>query len=232
MIRKLREDEIECRIGQVTEKGCTLLLYKTARVDRAILDETFTATGWQNDFKMIDKKMYGGIAVKSGNEWVWKWDCGTESNTEAEKGEASDCFKRAGFKWGIGVELYSAPFIFVKVETCKIEDKWKLKDKYISFSVKEISYDENKIKNLIIVDNNGNVVFSNKKNEKKIEPKTEPDSIDEYNNKIDAMLAKEQNQLTCSDCGEKLTRTVHDYSMNKFGKPLCMSCQKKYKKLA
>jgi hypothetical protein len=102
-MRKLKADEIECRVAQVSAKGCTLLLYKTARVDRAILDEMYTACGWQNDFKVIDGKMYGGIGVRIENdngtsEWVWKWDCGTESNTEAEKGQASDCFKRAGFK--------------------------------------------------------------------------------------------------------------------------------------
>ena len=115
-MRTLKADEIECRVAQVFQKGCSLLLYKTARVDRAILDETFGEL-WQNDFKTIDGKMYGGIAVynKELKEWLWRWDCGTESNTEAEKGQASDCFKRAGFKWGIGVELYSAPFIFVLI---------------------------------------------------------------------------------------------------------------------
>lgn len=220
--RKLKEDEIECRVGQITEKGCTILLYKTARVDRAILDETY-GNLWQNDFKVINGKMYGSIGIYNTElkEWIWRWDCGTESNTEADKGEASDCFKRAGFKWGIGVELYSAPFIFVKIETCKIADKWKIKDKYISFSVKEISYEENKIKNLVIVDNNGNIVFSNKKTEKTIEIKNEPVSLEE-----------KQDILTCADCGDEITRTVHSFSMNRYGKPLCMHCQENYRKFA
>ena len=117
-IRKLLPEEIECRVAQVSAKGCSLLLYKTARVDRAILDETYGDL-WQNDFKVIDGKMYGGIGIynKELQQWLWRWDCGVESNTEAEKGQASDAFKRAGFKWGIGVELYTAPFIWYNCET-------------------------------------------------------------------------------------------------------------------
>lgn len=162
-MRKLKADEIECRVAQVTAKGCSLLLYKTARVDRAILDEEFGQFGWQNDFKVIDGKMYGGIGIYSNDldEWLWRWDCGVESNTEAEKGQASDCFKRAGFKWGIGVELYTAPFIFIQCETKKNDKgKYELVDKYIKFAVQEIGYsDKGEINKLVINDNSGNKVF-------------------------------------------------------------------------
>ena len=158
IIRKLKADEIECRIAQVTAKGCSLLLYKTARVDRSILDELFGDL-WQNDFKVIDGKMYGGIGIynKELGQWLWRWDCGVESNTEAEKGQASDCFKRAGFKWGIGVELYSAPFIWLNIETEKNkEGKYKLTNKFAKFSVKSITYLENgNIDKLTIVDEKG-----------------------------------------------------------------------------
>lgn len=160
-IRKLRTDEIECRIQTVKDNGVSILLYKTARVDRAILDETFGQMNWQNDFKLIDGKMYGGIGIsRSTNgvtEWIWKWDCGTESNTEAEKGQASDAFKRAGFKWGIGVELYSAPFIWISGNGQEL--------KYEKFTVKEITYADNgDISELSIVDKNGNEVYNmNKK---------------------------------------------------------------------
>lgn len=191
-MRKLNADEIECRIAQVNASGCSLLLYKTARVDRAILDEMYTPCGWQNDFKVIDGKMYGGIGVRieddNGNfEWVWKWDAGTESNTEAIKGEASDCFKRAGFKWGIGVELYTAPFIWINAETVKDDfatkkagkDVYKLKDKYIKFHVTEIGYsDKREIIKLKIADDKGNVVFELGKKiaQKKKEPDINPDT--------------------------------------------------------
>ena len=123
-MRPLRADEIEVRIGQVYEKGVSMLLYKNARVDMAILDETYGEFGWQNDYKEIKGNMYCGIAVLNwltGDDWVWKWDCGTESNTEKEKGEASDSFKRAGFRWGIGRELYTAPFIWLPVATRRKE---------------------------------------------------------------------------------------------------------------
>jgi hypothetical protein len=170
MCRLLKAEEIECRVAQVSAKGCSLLLYKTARVDRAILDEEFGVMNWQNDFKTIDGKMYGGIGVlsngfndcwKDNPQWVWRWDCGTESNTEAEKGQASDCFKRAGFKWGIGVELYTAPFIWINAETEQYNGKFKLKDKFAKFDVKTIGYDDNRnINKLVIVDSKGKVVYS------------------------------------------------------------------------
>lgn len=162
-MRKLKANEIECRVAQVGQTGCSLLLYKTARVDRQILDETFGQMNWQNDFKVIDGKMYGGIGVRDelSPGWVWKWDCGVESNTEAEKGQASDCFKRAGFKWGIGVELYSAPFIFVKQATVKDGVKYKLANKYVKFFVKDIDYsDIGEINKLVIIDDKNNVVYT------------------------------------------------------------------------
>ena len=176
-MRKLKADEIECRVAQVTAKGCSLLLYKTARVDRAILDEEFGQMSWQNDFKVIDGKMYGGIGVRDelAPGWVWKWDCGTESNTEAEKGQASDCFKRAGFKWGIGIELYSAPFIFIQCETVKNGNRYELVNKYVKYQVLEIGYADNgDINKLKIIDDKGNMVFElgKKITQKKKEPET------------------------------------------------------------
>ncbi len=182
-IRTLKPDEIECRVAQVSSKGCSLLLYKTARVDRAILDETYGDL-WQNDFKVIDGKMYGGIGIynKELKDWLWRWDCGVESNTEAEKGQASDCFKRAGFKWGIGIELYSAPFIWLNLKTYRNEllskkmnkDVYKLEDKFAKFYVNKIEYGTNKnIKNLVITNDKGEVVFSMKKQKTEAKPVTD-----------------------------------------------------------
>lgn len=146
--RFLTADEIECRVAQCSDKGVQLLLYKTARTDAALLDEVYP-DAWQNDFKVIDGKMYGGIGIKVNSEWLWRWDCGTESNMEAEKGEASDAFKRAGFKWGIGAELYSSPFVWVKPENCKIENR----KCYDRFKVSGIDYDENGKINFLAIDN-------------------------------------------------------------------------------
>lgn len=117
--RPLRADEVELRIGQVFKTGVTFLLYKNARTDMALLDEEVGSMNWQCDYKEVKGNLYCGIGVfgMTKCEWVWRWDCGTESNTEAEKGEASDAFKRAGFKWGIGRELYTAPLIYFKTGT-------------------------------------------------------------------------------------------------------------------
>lgn len=146
--RFLEAEEIECRVAQCSDKGVQLLLYKTARTDAALLDEVYP-DAWQNDFKVIDGKMYGGIGIKANSEWLWRWDCGTESNMEAEKGEASDAFKRAGFKWGIGAELYTSPFIWVKAENCKIENR----KCYDRFKVAGIDYDENGRISFLAIDN-------------------------------------------------------------------------------
>ena len=172
-MRRLLPEEIECRVAQVSAKGCSLLLYKTARVDRAILTETYGDL-WQNDFKVIDGKMYGGIGIYNNDlkQWLWRWDCGTESNTEAEKGQASDAFKRAGFKWGIGVELYTAPFIWYNCETVqKGNGKYELANRFAKFFVKNIGYDEaGNIKSLSIINDSGEVIYTMGKKAEK--PKT------------------------------------------------------------
>lgn len=108
--RNLEANEIDCRIAQINEEWLSLLLYKDARVDQNILDETVKPMNWQRDHKELKGNIYCGISIydETKKEWVTKWDCGKESFTEVEKGEASDSFKRAGFNWGIGRELYTA----------------------------------------------------------------------------------------------------------------------------
>ena len=137
--RLLTADEIECRISQISDKGLSLLLYKTARTDANLLDEKYGPFEWQNDFKVVDGVLYGGIGISDNQGgYVWKWDAGTESNTEAEKGRASDAFKRAGFKWGIGRELYTAPRIWISAEKCNIRDR----KCYDTFEVEKIAYND------------------------------------------------------------------------------------------
>ncbi len=153
MFRLLNADEIECRVQSSKENGSVLLLYKNARCDMNILDETVGPLYWQRDHKELKGIMYAGVGIydPERNEWVWKWDCGTESNTEAQKGEASDSFKRACVNWGIGRELYTAPFIWVSREDYEcIPQTIKCKD---SFVVKEIGYDENGCINHLVINN-------------------------------------------------------------------------------
>ena len=116
--RDLKADEIDVRISTVNSNYITLLLYKDARVDQNILDETVGKMNWQRDHKELKGNIYCGISIWDEDKhiWVTKWDAGKESYTESEKGEASDSFKRAGFNWGIGRELYTSPAIFIKQE--------------------------------------------------------------------------------------------------------------------
>lgn len=118
--RFLNADEVEARVSTVNDKGISLLLYKDARCDMRILDETVGAENWQREHYECKGNLFCRVGIKGeSGEWIWKSDCGTESRTEAEKGEASDSFKRACFNWGIGRELYTAPFIWIP---CKAKD--------------------------------------------------------------------------------------------------------------
>lgn len=159
-MRTLYANEIECRVGHNTEKGASLLLYKDARVDMRILDETFTPMGWKRSHQLINNNLFCTIEVwdQTRQCWVAKQDVGTESNTEKEKGEASDSFKRAGFNWGIGRELYTAPFIWVTITAEDLDTKGRIKTK---FYCREIAYNDNReINHLVIVDGKGNPRFT------------------------------------------------------------------------
>jgi hypothetical protein len=170
MFRGLRPDEIDVRVGSVSAKGVSLLLYKDARCDMNILDETYGVTGWQRKHEVINGNLYCGIGIwnENINDWVWKWDCGTESYTEKEKGEASDSFKRAAFNIGIGRELYTAGFTFVSCPTQKKEGGrgYELVNPY-QFSgayVSDIRYKETEHKReivgLVIKDSKGVTLYS------------------------------------------------------------------------
>lgn len=179
----LTKDQIEVRVGQVSAKGCTLLLYKTARTDAEMLDKIVGQGNWQKRFYTLQGVGMGdkersivvcsvGIYDEDRHEWIWKDDSGAESQVEQDKGVCSDAFKRAagGSCWGIGRELYYTGFLFAKVPTQKKESGkgYELVDEYMRFEVKEIVWNENPLtlKTLVIVDNNGNVVLSKGSREK------------------------------------------------------------------
>lgn len=156
--RLLEASDIEVKVKQVKKNGAVLLLYKTARTDMDILDETVGSENWTNDYREIKGNLYCGIAIREGDAWTWKWDCGIESREDGEgnekKGEASDAFKRAGFRWGIGRELYTAPFIWVPSEKMNIlESNGKFRT-FDTFSVEKIAYGDNRrISGLSILNN-------------------------------------------------------------------------------
>lgn len=164
-IRCLKPEEIEIRVQQVTEKGAQLLLYKDSRCDKRILDETFGIFGWKDRYEEVKGNLFCTISIYDGEkqQWIDKCDCGTESFSEKEKGEASDAFKRAGFNVGIGRELYTRIFYFASVPTKKNDKgKYDLVNKYEKFTVAEISTNEEteKIEKIKIADSKGNIVFS------------------------------------------------------------------------
>lgn len=162
--RLLSEKDIEVKVKQVKENGAVLLLYKTARTDMDILDEAVGAANWTNDYKEIKGNLYCGLAVREKEEdpFIWKWDCGIESREDGDgnekKGEASDAFKRAGFRWGIGRELYSAPFIWIPADKMNIAMGNNGKPKtFDTFSVEKIAYDDHgRINGLAIWNNKTN----------------------------------------------------------------------------
>ena len=222
--RMLKPDEIECRVSQCSERGVSIVLYKTARTDADLLDETVGAKNWENDFKLVDGVLYGGIGVDyDGTGLIWKWDAGTESNTDADKGRASDAFKRAGFKHGIGRELYSAPFIWVAAAQCKRLKRNDKTGKYQCsdrFDVLNIEYDKSERISAITLALDGKIVYRWVRSDKNA-PDTHDDLI-----------------FTCAECGCEITSATYDgkayapsliaeQTTKKCGRALCWNCYMK-----
>ena len=228
-IRRLTADEVECRVATVKKdnSGCSLLLYKDARVDMRILDETFGQMNWQRHHGRDNANCIISVWDDDKKQWIEKEDTGTESNTEAAKGLASDSFKRAGFNWGIGRELYDAPFIWVQLSKQDLSTNGKITAK---FFVKDIEYDRTKSEfvKLKIVDSKGVVRFELGK--KVTAPVAEhkatlPTQIDQTKPAFPDENTGPQF-LMCQKCTVGISQKVHDYSVQKFGRPLCMNCQK------
>ena len=159
--RDLKAEEIDCRVATVNEKGVSLLLYKDARCDMNILDETVGSMNWQRRHTRDNANCVVDIWDSEKNQWISKEDTGTESYTEKEKGQASDSFKRACFNWGIGRELYTAPFIWVNASDCNMKQnngKWTTYDR---FEVNDITIENKRITGLSIRNTKtGNIVYT------------------------------------------------------------------------
>lgn len=204
-IRLLNTDEIEARVATVNQKGCSILLYKDARCDMRLLDETFGSMNWQRSHEVIDGKLFCNVSVwdTEKQQWVTKQDVGTESYTEKEKGQASDSFKRACFNFGIGRELYTAPFIWISITPDDLNPQGKIKT---TFTVKSIAYnDKREIVSLTIVDNNGNLRYETGKI---VKPKTEPVKSEETETL--AMALQEVNAATSIDTLKDICNNYRD----------------------
>lgn len=209
MFRLLRADEIDARVAQVKENGLSLLLYKDARCDMNVLDETVGAFNWKREHSRENANCIVSIWDAEKQQWISKEDTGTESQSEAQKGLASDSFKRACVNWGIGRELYTAPFIWIKADDCKIiksGDKFKSFDK---FSVRNISYnDKREIDGLVIVKDYKEVFvwgkFKNNSSKSSASNKTEAVKISDmqYDSVVGALFdMKRTEEAICSHYG-------------------------------
>ena len=173
MFRQLKSDEIEARVATVSEKGCSLLLYKDARCDMNILDETVGAMNWMRSHTRDNANCIVSIWDKDKNQWISKEDTGTESFTEKEKGLASDSFKRACFNWGIGRELYTAPFIWISADKVSLTMRNGKYTTYDKFVVESIGYDDKRQISALSIKNQAGkrvYVFGNQTNSGKSAP--------------------------------------------------------------
>ena len=211
--RDLRADEIECRVQSVKDNGLVLLLYKDARVDMNILDETVGASNWQREHYECKGNLFCRVGIRIDRkdetggyaEWVFKSDCGTESNTEAQKGEASDSFKRACFNWGIGRELYTAPFTWIADDKCNIKDgRNGSKQCYDKFIVKNITIENKQITALEIYN---------------ATKKCTAFTFGNINAKPEA-----PQTIICADCGKAVDPAMAKRTEKAFGVPLCKDC--------
>lgn len=220
--RDLRADEIECRVQSAKANGLVLLLYKDARVDMNILDETVGSACWQREHYECKGNLFCRVGIcvetKKGEsifpEWIWKSDCGTESNTEAQKGEASDSFKRACFNWGIGRELYTSPFIWISDDKCIIKETKNMQGKsiyscYDKFIVESITIENKQITALSIYNTTKKCLAYSFGENKKDKPSAKKEAPQEY---------------ICADCGKAVDEKMAARTEKAFGVVLCKEC--------
>ena len=224
--RSLTENEVECRVATCSERGVSLLLYKDARADMNILDETVGSENWQRKHQVVNGNLFCTVSIfdETKREWISKEDVGVESYTEKEKGQASDSFKRACVNWGIGRELYTSPFIWIPSGSVKMEQKngkWTTKD---IFRVSRMSVENGKITELVIFNSKTNKqVYSYGKdkpiqnNQPKPQQKPEPDPVSRQEDEKKKKKKMRQLWATANEVG-KTNEQIHDFIVKAFGK--------------
>ena len=226
----LQANEISCRVQQISEKGLSLLLYVTSRDGQKRLDEKYGSLGWQDRYEVIDGDLYCIISAWDDDKkmWISKEDVGTASYTAKEKGRASDAFKRACVKHGIGRELYTAPFIWIPASNCKItvdkNGKATTRDK---FFVNLITYtSDQKIDELEIVNQDMSIVFKQYPSQKidDIKYKVLLDKLDEAKVTMDEIVGlfhvntlQEMDINQWNKCMRKLEVTIASRAGKKEG---------------
>lgn len=240
----LTAQDVDCRVQSVVKAkngkvGAVLLLYKDARVDMRLLDQVFGPGNWQRTHEVINGNLFCNIELWDDEKkcWIKKQDVGTESNTEKEKGQASDAFKRAGFNVGIGRELYTAPFVYVELLESEFYEDRQGNTKCYSqtrFKVKEIEYnDRREISGLVIVDRNNNIRFNMngylpapRASQAAKQPPSEQSTQQEQKNTPQAQNGGQTSGSVCPICGGHISKAEQEYSIKKYGQEMCRNCQK------
>ena len=193
LFRPLNAEEVEIRVDSVSARGVSLLIYKNARVDMALLDETVGAMNWQRKHSVVNNNLYCSVGIRNPEtgEWVWKDDVGVEGYAAKEKSEASDSFKRSCTNWGIGRELYTAPFIFVQCATKPKEggrgydmvDKYQFNDAWVSHITYKGEGGYRQIDELMVMDKRRTTIYSNcgKPKDMTVLPASEEELNEEFN---------------------------------------------------
>ena len=234
-VRLLTANEIECRVQSVKKTnrgvGCILLLYKDARVDMKLLDETYGPMNWQRTHEVINGNLFCNIEIwdDQKKQWIKKQDVGVESNTEKEKGQASDAFKRAGFNWGIGRELYTAPFIWIDLKDGEYyENNGRISlSPRTSFKVKSLITTQMKIIALQLVDNKNTIRYELGKSGPPQEP---PKTIDDTKAQVIYDLLGKTNADVKAFLSYYKVSKVEDMTVDVWTKAI-KALQKKLKKV-
>lgn len=223
--RALNPDEVEIRIGTCNAKGVSLLLYKDARCDMNILDETVGALNWKREHTRDNANCIVSIWNKEIGKWVSKEDTGTESFSEAEKGLASDSFKRACFNWGIGRELYTAGLIWINADKLSTHTQVQGTNKYTCkdyFTVDTFEVDEDrKVVTKLQISNKKGMVFSNlelnpsSQPKKKETPKKETPKKEVPNKEVPNKEVPKKEQLETKAAQPEVTQEKIDHSKGK-----------------
>jgi hypothetical protein len=211
--RTLTADEIEVRVGSVSKGKASLLLYKDARCDMAILDETVGPLNWQRHHSRDNANCIVSIWDDEKKQWIEKEDTGTESNTEREKGLASDSFKRACVNLGIGRELYTSPRITINCETVQEGNRHKLKNQWQFYGCKvaSIKYDDRRQITQLTIKKDDTVIYEypdSGEHTRAIPP--QPLTRDEMRDKIKALA--QIKELSRAEVENKYGRPLSEFS--------------------
>lgn len=233
----LTAGDVELRVAQLQQTNygvyATLLVYKNARTDFAMLNKVFGPLGWQRKHSVIEGNLYCTVSVwdEEHQRWIERMDVGVPSNTESEKGAASDSFKRACFNYSLGTELYDAPTIRFKLFDNEVSMGTNGKPKtYAKFKVGTMVYDRDKrlFTEFTVLDQEENVRFSINRSETQLATPPKPLVANTDKPNTTKTVGASTLNTMCADCGAEIkSQRVAEFSIKRFRRPLCYTCQQR-----